>query len=169
MRTRGGSRFTVALCAALGALALSGCTWLKTPASDGPKASDDEVSLGYATESRAHSTAAVSSLSELEIKEMKVARVEELLERIPGVTVSRTSSGDYSVRVRGSRSFQGGNEPLYVVDGIPVAAAGLLRATDGIAPGHILRIDVLKDAGSLAMYGSRGANGVILITTTRIR
>lgn len=93
-----------------------------------------------------------------------VTRVEELLVGIPGVQVMQLSRG-YSVRIRGASSFYGSTEPLYVVDGMPLSGgpAGLL----GISPHDVRRIEVLKDAGSLAMYGVRGGNGVILITTGR--
>jgi TonB-dependent starch-binding outer membrane protein SusC len=169
MATKGGYGWKTVLCAGLGALLLSSCSWLRNAPNDRPARDDDDVQLGYATESRAHSTASVSSLNEQEIKEMRAVRIEEVLDRIPGVTVTRAANGEFSVRVRGTRSFQGGNEPLFVVDGVPMSSSGVLRATSNIAPNQVLRIDVLKDAGSLAMYGSRGANGVILITTTRIR
>jgi TonB-dependent SusC/RagA subfamily outer membrane receptor len=129
----------------------------------------DDVSLGYGSESRATSTATVSSLSGSNIQDMRARRVEELLERLPGISVMRQTNGDLSVRIRGVRSLMGNNEPLYVVDGVPISASGLLSATEGIVPDQIRRIDVLKDAGSLAMYGARGANGVVVITTVRDR
>jgi TonB-dependent SusC/RagA subfamily outer membrane receptor len=97
-----------------------------------------------------------------------VTSVEELLVgRFPGVQVMRVSANGFSVRIRGASSFYGSTEPLYVVDGMPMngGPAGL----SGVSPNDIARIEVLKDAGSLAMYGVRGANGVVLITTKRDR
>ena len=85
--------------------------------------------------------------------------------RISGVTVTRTSGG-IAVRVRGATSFAGDAEPLYVVDGTPTAA-GPGGSLSGISPNDIASIRVLKDAADLTMYGSRGANGVVVITTKR--
>jgi TonB-dependent SusC/RagA subfamily outer membrane receptor len=147
-----------------------GCGRNSEPRAPFPEAVEEgDVSLGYGTESRASSTATVSSLSAREIRETRARRVEDLLDRVPGITVVKMNNGDISVRIRGTRSLIAGNEPLYVVDGIPISSRGLISATEGIVPDQILRIDVLKDAGSLAMYGSRGANGVIVITTERAR
>ena len=101
---------------------------------------------------------------------MRVARVEEmLLGRVAGVQVVRTADGDFTVRVRGAHSFNGNDEPLLVVDGMQIPARGLRRALSGIAPQDVARIEVLKDAGATAAYGSLGANGVIVITTKRRR
>jgi TonB-dependent SusC/RagA subfamily outer membrane receptor len=85
---------------------------------------------------------------------------------VPGLTVIRLPNGDISLRIRGDRSFQGDNEPLLVIDGRPVRG-DIGAALAGLAPRDIERIDVLKDAGSTAIYGSQGANGVIIITTKR--
>ena len=85
--------------------------------------------------------------------------------RISGVTVTRTGDG-ISVRVRGATSFNMDEQPLYVVDGTPVTA-GAGGSLSGISPNDIASIKVLKDATDLTMYGSRGANGVVLITTKR--
>ncbi len=93
-------------------------------------------------------------------------RAEELLARFPGVEVSQTPGGPISVRIRGGSSLLAG-EPLYVIDGMAVdpLGPGLL----GINPAEIVRIEVLKDAAATALYGMRGANGVVLITTKRAR
>lgn len=92
--------------------------------------------------------------------------IEELLEgRVAGVSVIRTPNG-IAVRIRGFTSFLGSNEPLYVVDGIPINA-GPGGSLIGISPYDIETIKVLKDPASLSMYGVRGANGVIVITTKR--
>jgi TonB-dependent SusC/RagA subfamily outer membrane receptor len=83
----------------------------------------------------------------------------EMLYRVPGVQVSELSGGRLSVRVRGSNSFLGGMEPLYVYNGM------VIQALEGINPNTIESITVLKNADATAIYGSRGANGVILIKT----
>jgi TonB-dependent SusC/RagA subfamily outer membrane receptor len=91
--------------------------------------------------------------------------IERMLERkFPGVTVSRSVDGGLVVRVRNSTSLTGSNEPLYVIDGMAVNA-GPGGSLTGINANDIASIKVLKDATSTAMYGMRGANGVIVITT----
>ena len=131
----------------------------------------DSVAVGYGRQPRAEVTGAVGSISEEERDAMRVSRVEELIQgRVPGVQVIRLANGDLSVRVRGASSFGHSNEePLYVIDGMPLMATGLRTALIGIAPHDIARIDVLKDAGATALYGSKGANRDILITTKRRR
>jgi TonB-dependent SusC/RagA subfamily outer membrane receptor len=94
----------------------------------------------------------------------KPAQAEELLAgRFPGVEVSRGPSG-LVIRIRGASGL--GGDPLFVVDGMPIDA-GPGGALSGINPADIEKIEVLKDVGSTAQYGSRGANGVILIKTKR--
>ena len=93
--------------------------------------------------------------------------VEEMLEgRIAGVSVSRTPDGGIAVRIRGGSSAYGNSAPLYIVDGMAVQP-GPNGALTGITPQDIASIRVLKDAADIAMYGSRGANGVIVIKTKR--
>jgi TonB-dependent SusC/RagA subfamily outer membrane receptor len=95
-----------------------------------------------------------------------VARAEELLAgRFPGVEVL-SSPGGIIVRIRGTTTVYGSNEPLYVIDGMTIEP-GPGGALVGINPSDIEKIEVLKDIGSTAQYGSRGANGVILIRTKR--
>ena len=88
--------------------------------------------------------------------------------RVAGVVVSRTPDGGIAVRIRGGTSIYGNNEPLYVVDGVAIQA-GPNGALTGINPYDIESIRVLKDAAETAMYGSRGANGVIIIKTKKPR
>jgi len=89
--------------------------------------------------------------------------VEKVLEgRFPGVEVSRTADGGMTVRIRGGSSIMGSNDPLYVIDGVEITP-GPNGALTGINPYDIESIEVLKDATSTAMYGSRGSNGVIII------
>jgi TonB-dependent SusC/RagA subfamily outer membrane receptor len=97
----------------------------------------------------------------------KVSRVEELIEgRFPGVTVRRTNAGDYSVNIRGVGSFMSSEEPLFVVDGVAMEERGG-RGLSWLSPSDVERIEVLRDPVNTSMYGVRGANGVILITTKR--
>ena len=100
----------------------------------------------------------------------RVSRVQELLRGVPGLEVTALSNGAYQIRIRGHRSIRGNpgdDDPLIVIDGIP-SAAGAAALAD-IAPTDVARIEVLKDAGATSQYGSRGANGVIVITTKRAR
>lgn len=91
---------------------------------------------------------------------------EHLRGRVAGVTVTRTSEGGIAVRIRGATSIYGSSEPLYVLDGVPITP-GPGGSLTGIDPYDIESIKVLKDPADTAMYGMRGANGVILITTKR--
>jgi TonB-dependent starch-binding outer membrane protein SusC len=147
-----------------GIVLLVGCRGTTRP--EAPAPDDQEVSVGYGTKSQEQVTGSVASVWPEEA-DARVARVVDMLEgRVPGLTVIRLANGGLSLRIRGARSFSGDNEPLLVIDGTPVRGAiGLAIA--GLAPADIARIDVLKDAGATAIYGSRGANGVILITTKR--
>lgn len=129
----------------------------------------DTVNVGYGVQSAAQTGGAVQSATAEELKDVTVTRVEELLEgRFPGVYVLRTPGGGFSIRIRGVSTLLGNQEPLYVVDGIIVNVEPG-RGLDWLSPADIERIDVLKDAARISMYGSRGANGVILITTKRDR
>lgn len=93
--------------------------------------------------------------------------VEKMLQgKIAGVRVTTTPDGSIAVRIRGASSAYGNNDPLYIVDGLPVQP-GANGALAGISPNDIESIKVLKDAADIAMYGSRGANGVIIVKTKR--
>ena len=136
-----------------------------------PTPEDDVVSVGYGTQSRRHITGAVSSFIPTEA-DAHIARVETMLQgHIPGLEVI-PQAGDFTLRIRGFTTLrQGGgdDEPLLVIDDITVPPGSFASALAGIAPYDVARIDVLKDAGATAVYGSRGANGVIIITTKRGR
>ncbi len=91
--------------------------------------------------------------------------IEQLLmSRFPGVVVTRAPDGSLSIRIRGRTSIHGSNEPLFVIDYVPIEP-GPGGALFGINPYDIESIEVLKDAASTTMYGVRGANGVIVIKT----
>ena len=102
----------------------------------------------------------------------RIARVETMLQgHIPGLEVI-PQVGGFTLQIRGFKTLRqagGDDEPLLVIDDITVPAGSLASALAGIAPHDVARIDVLKDAGATAVYGSRGANGVIIITTKRFR
>jgi TonB-dependent starch-binding outer membrane protein SusC len=128
----------------------------------------DLVEVGYGRQTRRSLTGSVSSLDAEKGLHPRFARVEEMMMgRLPGVEVSRISGGGFAVRVRGAGSFTGSAEPLFVVDGVPLRTGTPGHMLAGINPADVSRIDVLKDAGSTAIYGSSAANGVILITTRR--
>ena len=144
------------------AIVSGGCSARSSPRID----DSDQVRVGYDRMDAEDVTGAVSSLSGDDLGGLQTGRIEEVIrDRIPGVLVTRLPNGDYSFRIRGTRSLIGNNEPLVVINGFPVASQVMQTALAGIAPNDVVRIDVLKDAGSTAAYGSRGANGVILITT----
>ena len=93
--------------------------------------------------------------------------IEKTLQgRVSGVIVTTAADGGISVRIRGQSSFSGNNEPLYVIDGVPITP-GPGGSLSGINPNDIESIRVLKDPADLTMYGSRGANGVIVIKTKK--
>ena len=117
---------------------------------------------------REQTAGAVSTVTAADLGVTRAARVEELLmARVPGLEVMRDGGGDYRLRIRGSRSFYGSDEPLLVIDGMPIRQGGMSRALMGIHPADVARIDVLKDAAAASSYGVLGANGVILITTRK--
>ncbi len=151
--------------AGLAALVAAGCAGNAASAPEAP--APERVAVGYGTQDPRDLTGAVASLNVQDRALPRVTRVEELFQgRLPGVQVLHTGGG-YSVRVRGGATVIGSGEPLYVVDGVPLRNPIPGRALEGINPADVARIDVLKDAGSAAIYGSQAANGVILITTRR--
>lgn len=121
------------------------------------------VVVGYGTQRKSDLTGAISSIRPAEITAMPTQRVDQALQgRTTGVFVMNTDGspgGNTIIRIRGLNSIQGGNEPLVVVDGLQGADI------DQINPNDIASMEILKDASATAIYGSRGANGVILITT----
>ncbi|HYD54467.1 MAG TPA: TonB-dependent receptor plug domain-containing protein [Gemmatimonadaceae bacterium] len=111
---------------------------------------------------------ATATLDAADLEHQQATRLEELIAgRVAGVQVVRTPTGDFSVRIRDTRSFRGNDEPLYVVDGMQIRGQSLRNALAAVHPRDIVRIEVLKDAMAAASYGSQGANGVIVITTKR--
>ena len=129
---------------------------------------DEVVVIGYGTVKKSDLTGAVGSVQMKDVSQVGITSADRALQgQIAGVQVNaRTGQPGESmmIRVRGSNSLAGGNEPLYVIDGMPVE-----KMNSDINPEDILSMEVLKDASSTAIYGSRGANGVVMITTKRGR
>ena len=127
---------------------------------------DEVVVVGYGSQKKSQLTGAISSVGNKEIQELPITDARQALQgRAAGVDVVQPGSKPGSspqVRIRGRRSFNASNEPLYVIDGIPTVG-GL----EDINPQDITSMEVLKDASATAIYGSRGSNGVVLITTKR--
>jgi TonB-dependent starch-binding outer membrane protein SusC len=124
---------------------------------------NEVVVIGYGTVKRKDLTGAVSSISGKQLAAVPVANAAQALQgKIPGVAVSAQDGrpdASVSVRIRGGSSVSNSNEPLYIVDGFPVTNINDIPAS------QIESIDVLKDASSAAIYGARGANGVVIVTT----
>lgn len=141
------------------------------------------VVVGYGTQQRKDITGSISTISASKIKNQPAVSVDQLLQgRAAGVDVSQASGapgGRLNIRIRGASSLNAGNEPLFVIDDVPVynsskdpsgTSYGTFTATNALAslnPNDIESIQVLKDASATAIYGSRGSNGVIIITTKR--
>ncbi|MFC4210251.1 SusC/RagA family TonB-linked outer membrane protein [Pedobacter lithocola] len=133
---------------------------------------NDVVVIGYGTKKKIDLTGSVNSLQSDEITKARATNAQEAMQgRLPGVDIKRSSGkpgADFSIEIRGANSITGNTQPLYVIDGIPVGQNGsATNPINDINPSDIERIDVLKDASSTAIYGSRGSNGVILVTTKR--
>lgn len=148
----------------LGALALfflSACATGRSAEEEQP--SDAEtVDVGYGTLDRDQLTGSVSTITAEDAQIGNFLTLAKMLAQVPGVRVIEEAGGGITVRIRGNNSFMSGEDPLFVVDGMPFQGDLL-----SINPTSIATITVLKDAGETAMYGSRGANGVILIRTKR--
>ena len=123
------------------------------------------IVIGYGRTTKKKLTTAISSVGEEDIQDKPFPNIEQSIAgKAPGVQVLQPSGrpgGGISIRIRGGTSVGAGNEPLYVVDGVPVLN------TEGINPTDVESIEILKDAASSSIYGARAANGVVLITTKR--
>ena len=150
---------------------------------------EEIVVIGYGTQQRKDITSAVSSLQDYAFNQGTTTDPQNLLQgRLAGVVVTQIN-GDVGsaplIRIRGGTSVSAGNEPMIVIDGVPVSSGSASPGGPGngdvtgtspidtplstLNPGDIVSIDVLKDASSAAIYGARGGNGVILITTKKGR
>ncbi|MCF0052115.1 TonB-dependent receptor [Dyadobacter sp. LJ53] len=143
---------------------------------------DQVVVIGYGTQKKGDLTGSVSSITTGDLKGVPISSLDRALQgRAAGVQVTQSSGqpgSSVSIKIRGGNSINGANEPLYVIDGFPVynnnsyADAGVtngptINALSTLNPSDIESIDILKDASATAIYGSRGANGVVIITTKK--
>ena len=130
------------------------------------KALEDVVVIGYGTQRKEAITGSVASVSSAKLMENPSSNITQALQnRIAGVDMQQTNTqpgAEMRIRIRGQRSLSASNDPLIVLDGIP-----FLGSLSDINPSDIKSMDILKDASSTAIYGSRGANGVIMITTNK--
>jgi TonB-dependent starch-binding outer membrane protein SusC len=134
------------------------------PAGPGP----GEVDTGYGTRDAREVTGAVTSVSGDHYNEGAPLNLQELLRgRVAGLEFVKGPGGQLRMRIRGVQSLRLDQEPLIVVDGIQISSSHLSMALAGLTREDIRQVDVLKDISSTAIYGSRGAGGVILITTRR--
>jgi len=134
---------------------------------------EEFVVVGYGVQRKSDVTGAVASLREDELKRTVATSIDQAMQgRVSGVQVTQSTGqpgSATSVRIRGTSTLMGSNEPLYVVDGIPIGGIGGGGANPlaAINPADIVSMEVLKDASATAIYGSRGANGVVMITTRK--
>ncbi|MEJ7767239.1 MAG: TonB-dependent receptor [Chitinophagaceae bacterium] len=132
------------------------------------------VVVGYGTQRKIATTGSIASIKAEDITQTPIANVAQGLQaRVSGVQITQNSSapgGNISVRIRGTNSINGTSEPLYIIDGLQISNGGGVNDVSPLStinPNDIESVDVLKDASATAIYGARGANGVILITTKR--
>ena len=132
------------------------------------------VVVGYGTQRKIETTGSIASVKSSDLVQTPVSNVVQGLQgRVAGVQITQNSGapgGNVSVRVRGTNSINGTSEPLYVIDGIQIANSGNITDVSPLStinPNDIESVEVLKDASATAIYGARGSNGVVLITTKR--
>lgn len=154
---------------------------------------EEVVLIGYGTQKKSDVNSSVSSIKSKDLQDIKQISVDQMLQgKLAGVQVTNSSGqpgSAASIRVRGTTSISGTNEPLYIIDGVPISGDATGKSTSGrpiagndfsatggsgniavspisfLNPNDIESVDVLKDASATAIYGSRGANGVVIITT----
>lgn len=174
-------------------VAVNGKTSLNIKLSESSEQLEEVVVIGYGSQKKKDLTSSISSVKTKDIENLKQVNIDQMLQgKAAGVSVSSNSGqpgAAVSIRVRGTTSVTGTNEPLYIVDGVPISGDATGRSTSGrpisgndfsatggggnsavsplaaINPNDVESIDILKDASATAIYGSRGANGVIIITT----
>ena len=150
---------------------------------------EEVVAIGYGTVKKSDLTGSVASVKREDLNHGAISSVDQAMQgRIAGVQVTQASNepgGGLSIRIRGASSVNAGNEPLYVIDGLPIdnsegitgsgtsavaevgANLNAKNPLNALNPNDIQSIEILKDASATAIYGSRGANGVVLITTKK--
>jgi TonB-linked SusC/RagA family outer membrane protein len=163
-------------------VAINGQNSLNIKLSETAAGLNEVVVVGYGTQKKQDITGSISTISKNSIKDLVLTSTEQALKgQAAGVQMTQSSSapgGVASVRIRGGNSISAGNEPLYVVDGFPIYndnsnSTGVLgngqpsNVLASINPSDIESMEILKDASATAIYGSRGANGVVIITTKR--
>ncbi|WP_246484958.1 SusC/RagA family TonB-linked outer membrane protein [Chitinophaga qingshengii] len=155
-------------------VAVNGRNVINVVLQTGNKDLDEVVVVGYGTQQKANVAGSITSVKTADLKQTPISNVVQGLQgRVAGVQITQNSAapgGNISMRIRGVNSINGTSEPLYVVDGVQLSNSGGvndLSALSIINPGDIESVAVLKDASSTAIYGARGANGVVLITTKR--
>lgn len=171
-------------------IAVKGKTKLDVVMKENVEDLNEVVVIGYGTQKKGDVNSAVSSIKAATIADVPQVGFDQMLQgRAAGVTVTNNSGqpgSSVSVKIRGASSLTGTNEPLYIIDGVPISGDATNRSTSGrplagndftnsgsvavsplamINPNDIANIDILKDASATAIYGSRGANGVVIITT----
>lgn len=147
-------------------IATSGKTQFNITLADDTQALEEVVVVGYGVQRKESVTGSVASMKGDAIRGIASTNVSQALQgRVAGVEMAQTSSkpgAEMQIRIRGTRSLNASNDPLVVLDGIPFAG----NLSD-INPNDIKSVDILKDASATAIYGSRGANGVLMVTTNR--
>jgi TonB-linked SusC/RagA family outer membrane protein len=134
---------------------------------------NEVVVIGYGTSQKKDLTGSVSTLSSAQVKDLPVSSIDQkLVGQIAGVQISAPTGapgGGVNIKIRGTGSITAGNNPLFVVDGFAISNSGgqVYNPLNVLSPDDIESVTVLKDASSTAIYGSRGSNGVIVITTKR--
>jgi TonB-linked SusC/RagA family outer membrane protein len=135
---------------------------------------DEVMVVGYGTQRKIATTGSIASVKASDITQTPVTNVAQGIQaRVAGVQITQNNAapgGNISVRVRGTNSINGSSEPLYIVDGIQISNEGSVTDVSPLStinPNDIESVEILKDASSTAIYGARGANGVVLITTKR--
>ncbi|MCF2505226.1 TonB-dependent receptor [Dyadobacter sp. CY107] len=150
---------------------VAGRTQIDVTLAEDNKSLSEVVVVGYGTQQKKDLTGAISSISAKDIVKTPVSGFDQALQgQVAGLQISSSSGapgGNTNILIRGIGSISGGNEPLFVIDGFPISGAGVGNPLNTINPNDIESIDVLKDASATAIYGSRGSNGVIIVTTKR--
>jgi len=146
-------------------ISVDGKTKIDVKLEEAGKELDEIIVIGYGTVRKADLTTSVASVSSKDFNERPIVSAEQALQgKAAGVQIVQPSGkpgAGISVRVRGTTSLNAGNDPLYVIDGIPT------NDISSVSPSDIESLQILKDASSAAIYGSRGSNGVVLITTKK--
>lgn len=140
---------------------------IKVAMKRGSKSLGEVVVVGYGSQKKSDITGSVSSVPMKDIEKQPSSRIDQSLQgRVSGIVVQNTDASpnaQVSIRIRGSNSINGGNDPLVVVDGMQGGNLSIIN------PNDVASVEVLKDASATAIYGSRGANGVIIVTTKQGR